>query len=340
MIRYTYVIIIILNLLTIALAQDVSFSGWGKTGLRIFDRNINEGYSQETYYEGKFQADIEFNKNIEAQLDFRGNSIDNSLEFREFSMKFKYSDKLQWKIGHIKKPFGYEQSVQRERLISVDRSNVYNTFAELGYGGRSVSIMAYRKFSKKYPEFPFSYYVSVSKDNSFNTSLTARGIYHDGKYSYGMSYMFQNFGGRIDIKTHGLTANFLIDKKNYTNSIEVFFVQDPVEGKIRDEHEKEGESEQNEIVYAAGAKLLTSLSFDTDADVIKKIEPLILVSYLVPDIDVTDNHVIQFLIGSNFYFTKKVMLRFNGDFRLTKNQYNDDYVTNQSRVIIELQARF
>ena len=204
-------IFLILLLNPVIFAQDVSFSGWGKTGLMIFDRNINEGYSQETYYQGKFQTSFKYDENIKAQLDFRGNSIDNSVKLREFSVNFKYSDKLRWKVGNIKKPFGYEQSVKRDDLISVDRSNVYNSIAELGYGGRAVSVMAYRKFSEKRADFPFSYFISVSKDNSFNSSLTTRGIYHLDSYSYGISYMFQNYGGRIDIQTHGFATDFLIE---------------------------------------------------------------------------------------------------------------------------------
>ncbi len=338
--KLTQIIFLNLLLLSIVFSQDINFSGFGNTGWRLYDRNINEGYSQETYYGGKFQANIEFNKNIESQLDFRGNSIDNSVELREFSIKFKYSDKLRWKVGNIKKPFGYEISVNRDRLISVERSNVYNSIAKLGYGGRTVSVMAYRKYSKKQPDFPFSYYLSLSKDNSFTTNVTGRGIYHSGDYSYGLSYMFQNRGGRMLVQAHGFAADFLIDKKNYSNSIELFFVKDPLQSKINEEMNTTGSQDKNENVYTGGAKILTSISFKTDAEVITKIEPLVMFSCFVPDVDVTDTHVIQFLIGSNFYFTKKIRLRFNGDVRLTKNENSDKYATNQSGAILELMVRF
>ena len=145
-------------------SQEIEFSGWGATGLKVYDRNVLRGYSQEMFYEGKLQTEIEYNDEIEAQLDFRGNSIDNSLEFREFSVKFKYSEKLRWKIGNIKKPFGYEQSVNKEQLISADRSYVYNNIADLGYGGRIISVMAYYNYSDKREDFPYSYYLSIFKD--------------------------------------------------------------------------------------------------------------------------------------------------------------------------------
>ena len=69
-------------------AQDIEFEGWGATGFKYFARNRLNGANQETYYEGKLQAEIEFTKKIEAQLDLRGNSTDRSVNFREFSVKF------------------------------------------------------------------------------------------------------------------------------------------------------------------------------------------------------------------------------------------------------------
>ncbi len=321
-------------------SQDIEFSGWGATGIKIYDRNVLLGYSQEMYYEGKLQAEIEYNDNIEAQLDFRGNSVDNSLEFREFSVKFDYAEKLRWKVGNIKKPFGYELSVNREHLISVDRSIVNKRISEIGYGGRSVSIMAYYKYSQKREEYPYSYFISVFKDNSLTSGVVTRGIYHAGNNSYGISYMFQNRGGVNAVSTHGFAADFLVKKKDYSTSVEVFFVQDPVEGKIREAYEKENITNINESVFTAGAKILTSLEYKTDAEVISKIEPFVLASFLIPEMEETDNHVIQTVIGANFYFNKKIRLRFNGDLVLTKNELNDDYITDESRVILEMQVRF
>ena len=55
-----------------------------------------------------------------------------------------------------------------------------------------------------------------------------------------------------------------------------------------------------------------------------------------------DNHILQGLVGVNFYFTKKVRLRLNTDLRLTKSEYDESgkYATNESRAIVELHVRF
>lgn len=338
--RIFILILIYLNIGLFLHAQEIEFSGFGKTGIRIFDRNVLKGYSQEMYYDGKFQIEAEYNKNIEAQLDFRANSIDNSVEIREFSVKFDYADKLNWKVGNIKKPFGYEYSVKRDELISIDRSNAYNRISELGYGGRSVSIMAYYKYSKKREEYPYSYFLSIFKDNSLRSGAVARGIYHSGDYSYGMSYLFQNIGGTNSISAHGIASDFLLKKKAYSTSIEIYFIQDPIEGKIRKAQNKENDTNLNEAVFSAGAKILTSIEYKTDAEVITKIEPFILSSIFLPNTEKSKYHALQALIGANFYFTKKIRMRFNGDLVLTKNDLNDSYVTDESKVILELEVRF
>jgi hypothetical protein len=330
----------ILFLVSSAYSQKVEFSGWGITGINIYDRNNLNDYSQEMYYAGKLQASIEYNDNIDAQLDFRGNSVDNSVELREFSVKFKFAEKLRWKVGNIKKPFGYEQSIKREQLISVDRSNIYNRISQIGYGGRSVSIMAYYEYSKKREDYPYSYFLSVFKDNSLTTGAVARGIYHSDKYSYGLSYLFQNLGGVNSISAHGFAADFLVEKKDYSTSIEVFLVQDPIEGKVRKGNNSINNTSLNESVFTTGVKALTSIEYKTDAEVITKIEPFLLTSYLIPDLDNTKNHVIQTALGANLYFTKKIRTRFEGNLILTKNQFNKDYVTDESMITFELQVRF
>jgi len=337
---YIVVLISLLVNSSAIFSQEVEFSGWGMSGIKIYDRNVLQGYSQEMFYEGKLQANIEYNDNIEAQLDFRGNSIDNSLEFREFSVKFKFAEKLRWKIGNIKKPFGYEQSINREHLISTDRSYVYNSVANLGFGGRSVSIMAYYNYSNKREDFPYSYYVSLFKDNSLASGLVTRGIYHSGNYSYGLSYMFQNRGGSYSINTHGFATDMLFKKKDYSTSVELFFVQDPVEGQRILEGNKINDTDENESIFATGVKMLTSLEYKTDAEVITKIEPYIMTSYFIPNTDLTKYHMIQGVIGSNFYFTKKVRLRFDGNLIFTKNDLNEDYVTDESLVTLAIQVRF
>jgi hypothetical protein len=278
---------------------------------------------------------VKVNKKIEAQLDLRGNSTDNSVNFREFSAKLEFFKYLKFKIGNTKKPFGYQYLMQREELIAVSRSLIVVRISELGYGGRSVSIMGYYKYSKKRPELPISYYISLFRNNSLFAGIVSRFVYHfNDDLSLGGNYLFQQKGGEDKILTHGFGIDFAVDKKRYNTIFEIFYVQDPIEGVIRKLQGKD------EVVFSTGAALTTAYNFKIDAEIIKGLEPLIMLSYFVPDIDATENHVVQSLLGLNIYCHKDVRFRINGDLRLTKNQYNDDYSTKESRGILEFQVRF
>lgn len=317
------------------LSQEVSFSGYGAAGLKMYDRNRLNDHNQESYYEGKLQADIKYNDYLEAQLDFRGNSTDNSVNFREFSLKIEYWKHFALKIGNIKKPFGYEYLVNRDELIPVDRSLNTSRIGELGYGERAVSVMGYYKFDEDDMDFPYSYYVSIFRDNSYRSGVVARVAYHfDDDYSLAANYMFQNQGGDERINTNGFGLDFSIDKKRINGNAEVFYVQDPYEG-IRRRLQNRGEE-----VYSAGAKLMGGYKIDIDNSIFKDIEPLLVLGYFVPDFDNKDNHVFQTVIGANIYFDDDVRLRLNGDLRMTKNEFNDDYTTEESRGILEIQVRF
>ncbi len=316
------------------LAQEVKFSGYGSVGYRFYNRNILNGYNQESYYEGKIQADIKYNKKIEGQIDLRGNSIDNSFKIREVSVKFDYLDYLKIKFGNIKKPFGTEYMTNEEDLYTVERSNVQQTIGELGYGGRAVSLMAYYKYNENRQNFPFSYYLSLFHNNNLYKGAIAKFTYHTEWLSFSLNYQLQNKGGDNPITTNGFGFGIELDKAGFYTAGELFYVQDPNEGILR---KLRGE---NEKVYSFGAKFLTAYSIIFDGEVVKALEPVLLASYFLPDKTVSQNHVIQSLIGLNIYFNKKVKLRINGDLRLTKNQFNSDYSTKESRAILDMQMSF
>ena len=147
---------------------------------------------------------------------------------------------------------------------------------------------------------------------------------------------------------HGIEIEGGYSGKSSNLNAQIIYVRDPLRSKeimaANDAREKEGEPplDQSEEVYSVGAALEGSVLFDTDAKVIKTIEPLILFSFFVPNKEQMDYHILQGLAGVNFYLTKKVRLRLNMDLRLSKSEYDEsgDYATNDSRVIVELHVRF
>lgn len=315
-------------------AQEIKFTGYGATGYIFYDRDILNGYNQETYFEGKLQAEIKINKKIEAQLDMRGNSVEEAIELREFSVKLEYFDHLKFKIGNIKRPFGNEYLTNREDLYTIQRSNVQEQISQLGYGVRTVSLMGYYNYSAKHPEFPYSYAVSVFRDNNLGSGVAGRFLYHTDVFSYGINYMFQSKGGDVPVKTHGAAIEAGLDVEDFESSLQIFYLQNPEETVLQKV------IGNDETVNAFGATFINAVEFDIHGSFIEAIQPVLLLSYYAPNFDKKENHVLQILTGANFYLDKKVRLRFNVDLRMTKNEFNEDYSTKNSRGIFEVQVKF
>jgi hypothetical protein len=328
---YTLIVLLFTLYMAQAADQKINFTGYGATGLKVYKVR----FSQQTYYEGKLQAEINLKKGIEAQLDLRGNSTDNSVNFREFSVKFDLFDKLKLKVGNIKKPFVYEYILNREELYTVERSIAFENVALLGYGGRSVSLMAYYKYKEKNPEFPFSYYISLYKNNSLTSGLVARGEYHYHGYALALSYMSQSRGGWVSDRYDGVACELKYEKNSYYANINLMYAQDPIVS-----HQRKIQSDQySGVVYGIGSTLILAKAFKIDKHIVYSIEPVLTLSRFIPDSDTYESHVNQAMIGLNIYFTKDVRIRINGDLRLTKNEFSD-YSDNESGYIIDLQVRF
>ena len=220
------------------------------------------------------------------------------------------------------------------RPKTVRRSITSRQIAIRGYGGRSLSLMAYYNYSKKRPDFPYTYALSVFKDNSLNFGVGTRFGYHTGDFGFSANYLYQSRGGEEPISGSGVGADVTWDIKDFFSSFEIVYVQDIDEGVRR------RLQNQDEKVYSFGVKLEGAYEFDIDAKVIKGIEPLLLVNYFQPDSKLTDEHIIQSIVGVNVYFHKKVRARLDADIRLSKDEFNEDYSTDDSRVYLELQVRF
>ncbi len=332
--NFVTVIIMLFTILSSGLiAQDIDIEGYGATGFIFYDNNQVGALNQETYYEGKIQTEMEYNDKIEAQLDFRGNSTDNSIVLREFSLKLKVHPFLYLKIGNLKKPFGYEYLFNREELVTVNRSYTQEMAADLGFGGRSVSVMAYHKYDKG-DKLPLTYYISLFKNNGLYAGMTIRGSWHSGNNIISLNYQFQNKGGDNSINSHGLNGGYAYENKTWLINFELFYLQDPVEGIRR------RLAGLDENVNAFGSTITAAREFDSDYEFLKKVEPFIKAGIFSPDTENFEYHSIQAMFGANFYLHKKVRARLNGDLRLTKSIYNDEYQTTNSRVILEMQVRF
>jgi hypothetical protein len=313
---------------------QVEFTGYGATGLRTYERPIAIGTSQEVYFEGKFQANIKVNKDIEAQLDFRGSSDDENVTLREFSAKFEYWERMKIEVGNLKQPFGIEQLISNEDLELIEESFLHKEVSDFGYAKRSVSVIVYSKYKDKYKIFPFSYYFSLFKNNSLTSGVYTRLSYHNKNFIYSLNYAFHSIGGNYPFTANAFCGDITFNPKDTRISLEFFYVEntEAVLERIALTGDKN--------IFAAGTKLLAAKIFDIGGDIVNEIEPVILLGYFVPDYDEKDFHTLQFVPGFNVYFHNDVRLRLNYYGLMTKNRFNTKYSTLNSLGILELQVRF
>lgn len=314
---------------------EIEFSGYGAVGYRFANKNLLNGFPQESYFEGKLQSDVKINKDIDLQLDLRANSFESAFKLKELYIKIDLGHNIKLKAGNFKKPFGYEQLLNKEELISIERSIISDNFSEMGFGGRDISLMVYNKYdNKNADDMPLSYYMSVSKNNSLAVSLTGRLVYHIGEISLAGNYMYINQGGEVTTNSSGFGFDVALENQDYKLFSEINYIAN----KEVNIYLKTAGFEDD--IYSFAAKLGASYEFKFDTGFIKKIEPLLVAGVLLPDAKVSDNKQIQTILGVNFYIHKKVAIRLNGDLRLTKNEFSNSYTTQNSRGIIEIIARF
>jgi hypothetical protein len=107
--------------------------------------------------------------------------------------------------------------------------------------------------------------------------------------------------------------------------MEAMVGQDPFES----EFEKSFGDGKN--VYFTGGKFLYGHRFG-------RIEPVIVSSLLVPDLEVFDINTIQLLLGFNYYAASMLRLGLNGDLLLATSSENQDERTYAgSNVILQMQ---
>lgn len=330
-------LVFLLFLLSSANAQEVTFSGYGAAGFRLIDREALLDANQEPYYEGKLQADIKISKLIEGQLDFRGDSKNKNVEFREFTAKIELADWVDMKIGNTKKPFGREQMFDQYELETVDRSYIHRSLSPLGYVDRAVSLMFQHNYKeeKDSGDMPLSYRLSFFKDNSLSYGVVGRLSYHIiSGWTISASAEYQGITGRDPITVFGATADLSYDTKKIKASIEGVMAQDPIEG-VR--LQKFG---MPSSVYSAGAKLNASVNIDLGGDLFRSIEPAILLGWFVPNSRQMTGRTIQALAGVNVYIHKHARFRVNVDKLDSRIAFSTISSSHDSRLTLEFQLKF
>ncbi len=313
---------------------DFEITGYGAAGYRFFDRDFLNNANKETYYQCKIQFDYSISKKIDAQFDFRANSLSNTLDLREYSVKLKYYDKFNIKFGQIKKPFGYEYMINQEELITAERSYMQKRTEELGYGGRNMSFMIYTKYDPDdSTDIPISYYFSVFNDNSLTQGIAGRFIYHFDGLGVGGSWLSQKKKASQEVVAHGFALELIHESKKLNYGMETYFTEDPYE-KARKKI-----AGIDETQLAGGVRLFGSYKIKVDSSIVNYVEPMLHCCFFTSDIHNPLNHVFQVVAGTNIYLSKNALIRLNGDLMFTKNKFNKKFTTKESNAVIEMFVR-
>lgn len=335
--RFLILFIVLNSLNPILFAQKkVSYDGYVSAGWKVEYRGFGE-----SFYRAKVQLEVDLNESVEAQVDIRGRSDRREIELRGISGTLKYWERTRLKIGHLKRTFGLEEMVSRERLFSIERSLINRHMSPMGYVGRHLTIQLYQKDREK--EYLYSYYVGISYNESRTLGANARVSFHDifGLTTLGFDAVYQRFKGELildadtPLDAFALSADVTKEFDRYHGDGEIFFGKDPLETRIG------GFIGESKSIYFTGIKFLHTYRFALQGKVVQGIEPVILVSFLVPDTRDFSFNRFQLLVGINLYLDNDVRFMVNGDLISSNSRYNrGDRNYFSSMIIAELQFRW
>jgi len=301
-----------------------TISGWLRAGVEYF---YNERF-RENFYRGKVQFNVKADKNLEAQIDIRGESDTHEMELREAFLTVDLGKAEALDFGQNEKRFGVEFQKPKEKLLTAERTLLYRYLEPFGFVGRDVNFRYYRKAKPDGRRRGISLGLGYSEDHNVTAVGHSTRLNTIGSFALGASGVVQ-----IDKIAGGsqtawaLGGELLRDTEKHHVEIEAMIGQDPFES----EFEKSFGDGKN--VYFGGGKILYGHYFTKS-----RLEPVVVSSLLVPDLDAFEVNTIEFLVGLNYYAASSLRIGLNGDLLLKTSAKNQDERTYAgSNVILQMQ---
>lgn len=317
-----------LLLITISFAQDkVKYDGYAEVGAQGKYKQIRV----ESFYRAKLEVSFDVTKKTEVQLDMRGNSEDENIEFHQILIKYDVVPGVKIKFGNIKKRYGLEEKTSREKLQVMNHSLVNSYLSTLGYASSDNGLQVILENDDR--EFTGGVYYNESDNATVIADFTEKDFI--GLDEAGINLNYIHFG--VEDIENGFTGNIYADykHKHWENSLEVFYGFNPVETVYLRRSKDAGS------VKFMAVKAMCSYEFKFDNEFVTGIEPVIQGCILIPDDGITKVKKTQLLMGANIYFDKKIRLMINGDMIVSNNRTNPDesYLTG-SNVVVQVQVRW
>jgi hypothetical protein len=301
-----------------------TISGWLRTGVEYF---YNERF-RENFYRGKVQFNVKIDKNLEAQIDIRGESDTHEMELREAFFTADLGKAKGLDFGQSKKQFGIEFQKSKEKLLTVERTLIYRHLEPFGFVGRDVNFRFYRKARSDVRRGGLSLALGYSEDHNVTAVGHSTRLNTLGSFALGASGLVQLdkiAGGSQTVWALG--GEILRDTQKHHVEIEAMIGQDP----FASEFEKSFGDGKN--VYFCGGKFLYGHYFTKS-----RLEPVLVSSLLVRDLEAFDVNTIEFLVGLNYYAASALRIGLNGDLLLATSTTNQEERTYAgSNVILQVQ---
>jgi len=323
--------LLLIYVMQVAAQTKTTISGWLRTGVSY---THNDTFS-ESFYRAKVQFDNKLSDDLESQIDIRGESDTHEIELREALLTVDLGKAVALDFGQSKKRFGLEFQKSKEKLLTVERTLLYQYLEPLGLAGRDLNIRYHRKARPRERRTGIS--MSLGYDEAHNTSI----IGHVTRLNTLGSFALGGSGTVIIDKIQegyqtvwGLGLELLRDTEAHHVEFEVVVGQDPMASEI--EKKLGGKN-----VYFGGGKILYGHRMNTSRKLVKAIEPVVVTSLLARNLDDFGRNTIQFLAGLNIYVAKQARLSFNGDLQLTSTPTNKNERSSVgSNAIVQMELQW
>ena len=290
-------------------AQKAKYDGFVELGA---DVEHNDLYV-ESFFKAKLEFKLKLNDRTKVELDLRADSEDQEIILKEASVDYKFSDVLEVSIGALKKRFGREELVSREKLNTVRRSMINRYFSPLGYVSRDPGIQL------KYETDSREYIGGINYNSSHNLTFMSR-------YSEKEVLIFNSVGGGFHVikhlnqqgldLTYAASLDFTHKAGKLKSDLEFFYGTDPIETAY---NELAGLTDD---IHFFAVKLQSAYKFRFDNQFLTGLEPVLLAAILSPNTDSMDVNKIEFLVGLNVYIDENIRFMINGDLILSNNELN------------------
>lgn len=319
-------IVLILCFASGSLAQKAKFDGYIELGA---EHKYNDLYV-ESFYKAKVEFKIDLNDRTKVEIDLRAESDEQQIKLNEASVDYDFSDEFRISLGALKKRYGTEELVSREKLATVRRSMINRFLSPLGYVSRDPGIQMRWRTSEQ------EFFGGFNFNSSHNLTIMSR-------YSRKNVGIFSDVGGGFHLVKHlnqqgydysyAASVNFNYSTDNLENLMEIFYGMDPVETAYRDL------SGSDEKVNFFALRLQSANKFPFKNKILTGIEPLIVFGFLSPDTKHLDVNKLELLLGLNIYIDENIRFMINGDLIFSNTILNKtERSLNESNFIAQFQV--